>query len=130
MGTNTTASQIYKVENANQCEVICPFGYYSYLPTKMCLSCAINCINMVISNQFILNGASLEFTYHFNDTMDLANLNYIDFLGFTCTNLSINVLSDFDIVYTIIDGMSFKLTLTPKPTKYLVDEDFCTVIKP
>lgn len=34
VGSNTTASQIYKVEGQNQCEVICPSGYFSFLGTK------------------------------------------------------------------------------------------------
>ena len=67
------------------------------------------------------NGASLEFTYEFSEAIDFSAFDYTSFLSFTCTNASINTLTDFDILQTIVNGDTFKLILTPKPTKYLVN---------
>ena len=49
-------------------------------------------------------------------------------MGFTCTNLTINTLLDFNIVFIVINSTSFKLSLTAKPTKYLINENFCTLV--
>jgi hypothetical protein len=114
-------TQVYKVENVNACEVNCPVGYFSNLGLKMCLLCSVHCVSMTISNQLLLNGASLEFTYQFSDDINFLVFNYASFLRFTCTNASINTLSDFNIVQTIVNASTFKLSLTPKPTKYLVN---------
>jgi hypothetical protein len=62
--------------------------------------------------------------------MNFGGFNYANFLGFNCSNTSINTVSDFNIVYQMIDNTHFKLALTPKPTKYLVSSDVCTIIKP
>ncbi len=111
--------------------MVCPPGYYEHLPLKTCLSCAINCVSMAISNQLSSNNQTLEFTFTFSHDIDFASWNYADFLsGFTCTNSSINTLTDFNIVQTIISPTQFKLSLTPIPTKYLVNESFCAVVAP
>jgi hypothetical protein len=135
VGANTTASQIYKVENVDACEVICPSGYFDHWDSKMCLSCAIHCVNMTITNQLLPNGktlnrSSLEFTYTFAEAFDFSTFDWMNFLTFNCTNSSINPLTDFTIVYTNVDPQTFTLTLTPNPTKYLVNENFCTIINP
>lgn len=41
VGTNVTASQIYKVQDQNQCVATCPTGYSPHLATKTCLSCSL-----------------------------------------------------------------------------------------
>lgn len=61
--------------------------------------------------------------------MDFTGFNYLNFLGFNNTNASVNIISDFNIAYLMVDSTHFKLTLTAKPTKYLVDADVCTIIK-
>ena len=104
VGSNSTASQIYKVEGFNQCEVICPTGYFAHIPSKVCLSCVINCVNMTISNKFemngkSLNGSSLKFTYTFSEALDFSLFDWKNFLSFTSTNSSINYLNDFIIDY-------------------------------
>jgi hypothetical protein len=101
----------------------------------MCLSCAIHCVNMTITNQLLpngktLNGSSLEFTYTFAEAFDFSTFDWMNFLTFNCTNSSINPLTDFTIVYTNVDPQTFTLTLTPNPTKYLANENFCTIINP
>jgi hypothetical protein len=117
------------VEGLDQCEVICPTGYYAHLASKECLSCALHCPTLSISSQLINSGASLEFTYTFSEAMSWTGFNYASFLGFNCTNASINTGTDFAIVYTAVDATSFKLTLTPVPQKYLVAATVCTLIK-
>ena len=66
VGTNTTASPIYKVEDQNSCFVTCQAGYYPHLATKKCLSCALHCVNMTITSQLVTNNSSLEFLYTFS----------------------------------------------------------------
>jgi hypothetical protein len=62
--------------------------------------------------------------------MSWIGFNYADFLGFNCTNASINTGTDFAIVYASVNATTFKLTLTPIPTKYLVAATVCTMVKP
>ncbi len=130
VGSNTTASQIYKVEGLNQCEVICPTGYYSHLSSKMCKSCALHCPNITITGALLNAGESLEFTYTFTEAMDWTGFNWVNFLNFNCTNTSIVPSTDFVYVYTPVDALSFKVKLTPIPTKYLVTATVCTLVKP
>jgi hypothetical protein len=129
VGTNSTASQIYKVEGLEQCEVTCPTGYYAHLASKMCLSCAIHCPTISIAVAQINAGESLEFTYTFTEDIDWTGFDWQDFLSFNCTNTSIDTANDFNFVYTQVNALSFKVQLTPKPTKYLVAATFCTLIK-
>jgi hypothetical protein len=115
--------------------VICPSGYFDHLTSKMCLSCALHCVNMTINSEFLpngktLNGSSLKFTYTFAEAFDFSTFDWTTFLTLNCTNSSINPLADFTIVYTNVDPQTFTLTLTPNPTKYLVNENFCTIINP
>ena len=105
------------------------------MATKLCLSCALHCVNMTISSQFLpngktLNGSSLEFTYTFAEVFDFSTFDWTTFLTFNSTNSSINPLTDFTIVYTNVDPQTFKLMLTPNPTKYLINDNFCTKINP
>ena len=62
--------------------------------------------------------------------MDWTGFNWQNFLNFNCTNTSIVPSSDFTYVYTPVDALSFKVKLTPVPTKYLVAATVCTIIKP
>ena len=63
--------------------------------------------------------------------MDLsATFNYGSFLNFTSDNASINANTDFNIVYTVVDSSHFKLKLTPKTGKYLINTKICTNILP
>ena len=59
MGTNVTASQIYKVEDKNSCLVVCDAGYFSQLSTKKCLLCSLHCVNLTINGQLDPNNMSL-----------------------------------------------------------------------
>ena len=72
----------------------------------------------------------MEFTYTFTEAMDWTGFNWQNFLNFNCTNTSIVTSTDFDYVYTPVDALSFKIKLTPKPTKYLVAATVCTLVKP
>ena len=56
------------------------------------------------------------------------SFNYASFLNFTSDNASINTNTDFDIVYTVVDSTNFKLKLTPKLGKYLINTKICTNI--
>jgi hypothetical protein len=109
--------------------VICPTGYFAHIPSKVCLSCALHCVNLTITSQFLNGGESLEFTYSFDEVIDFTGFNWQSFLFFNCTKTSINAATDFTFVYTQVDTATFKLQLTPIPTKFLVNENLCTVIK-
>ncbi len=126
VGSNSSDSQIYKVDGLNQCEVICPTGYFSHLSSKLCLSCAIHCPNITITGAPINGGESLEFTYTFTEDMNWSGFVWQDFLSFNCTNTSINIVDDFNYVLVPVNTLSFKIKLTPKPTKYLVASTVCT----
>lgn len=62
--------------------------------------------------------------------MVFTSFNYATFLNFSSDNASINANTDFNVLYTAIDITHFKLTLTPKPGKYLVNTQICTNILP
>lgn len=59
-----------------------------------------------------------------------ATFNYATFLTFSSDNASINANTDFNFVYTVVDSTHFKLKLTPKSNKYLVNTNICTNILP
>ena len=59
-----------------------------------------------------------------------ATFNYATFLNFSSDNASINTNTDFNFLYTVVDSTHFKLNLTPKPNKYLVNTNICTNILP
>jgi len=62
--------------------------------------------------------------------MNFITFDYTNFVFFTTNNTGLNLVNDFDVVYTQIDNYSFKLKLSPKPSIYFEDSTFCAVTKP
>ena len=80
--------------------MICPSGFYAYAATKMCLSCALHCVNLTLTGQKINSGASMEFLFTFDEVMDWTNFNWRDYIYFGSTDTLIDPNNDYDVVYT------------------------------
>lgn len=69
----------------------------------------------------------LEFTFAFTSEMDWTGFVYQDFLDLTQIDPTLVFSRDITVVYSVIDGWSFKLRLTGNLGVFFVNNLFCAI---
>jgi hypothetical protein len=94
-----------------------------------CLVWSTPQVTMTINNVVSQSTKSIEWTFTFSDPMSFTGFVYTDFLFFNTTDGTNSITGNFTYLYTMVDNLNFKVTMTANQYVFFGNSTFCVVSK-